>query len=1283
MLVFFLNYYQNTHIMKKLFPFPWIEVAFTAHRSLRTLLLSISVMLTSVAIAAPSTTYTIVSSSLNPSTVGAAVTFTATVKDNGFFIPQIVNEGTVTFSDGATVLAADVPVIAGVASFSTSALAAGNHVIVAVYSGSANLITSTGSIAQTVDGTDPCPTYAGNIAYVNGAAAVGTNDGTTWARAFLTLQAALDAARTCGVTQIWVAQGTYAPTACPIGLATDRSGGLLTNADFSFHLINGVAIYGGFSGSGSETLLSQRNWRQNSTILSGSNTSYHVVTSANDGSSTRLDGFTVTGANANGNGFLTAEGGSFGRSIGGGVVMYGSSPRLENLLVTGNAASSIGGIYATNGSPTLTNVAVLNHPTGGMAYITAGTGFVITMTNVVFAGNSTSGGGGLQLNGFTMTANLTNVVFANNSASRGGGLLNAACNTNLVNCTFYNNSVDVSGGAMYNVNGATVNDKNGIYYNNNNGNTAYNGVFNFSIDVFNATTTFSGNPLFVNPADPDGPDNIWMTADDGLSIQSTSPAINAGTLAGAPTTDIRGFARTGNPDQGAYEYGVNSTITTSGTLTTFTTCAGIASAEQTFSVSGTGLTANLDVAAPAGFEVSLTTGSGFATSVSLTPSSGTVNTTTIFVRLAALASGDPSGTITASSTGVTPQNVAVNGSVKPVPTGIIPAVSAICSGSFVDVPLSIAIISPFPQAITGLYFTWSIGTVTGGITGAVDGTSSVTGLYEGIPIHQLLDNPGTAQGSVQYNITPVLTYSPSLVCPGQAYSVIVPVNPFPTAAISGTVAICNNTSTNLSIQFTGTAPFKYSINGGTLITASTNPEIVSVSPSSTTNYSVTSLTGAGCTARAGDIAGTATITVNTLSIPPTGATGTTTICNGAGTTLTVSGGSKGTGAITEWFTGSCDGISAGTGDAITVSPVVTTTYYIRYKGICNTTSCATVTVMVNQTPTLSCPGNITINNTTGLCSGVATYLSPSTGTPAPTISYTFAGATTGSGSGNGSGKVFNVGITTVTITATNSCGSASCSFTVTVKDIQPPVINEIAKPIVLLWSPSHSYQTITASQFITSVTDNCGTIPVANVVITKVTSDEAEDAAGDDGNTLKDIVIATNCKSVQLRSERMGGGNGRVYTIYVAVKDVNGNTGTATFKVFVAASQNGTTAVDNITPLYTMNSSCSGIASRAVAIIPEADDNPGVPTIQAYPNPFSSSATIHYILPKDAHISLAVYNQLGQKVAVLQEGRMSAGSHYQKLDGTKLAAGFYICRLVTRSDEGKLIQLNEKLVITK
>ena len=507
-------------------------------------------------------TRTSVVSSPNPSTVGTSVTFTATVRSADFFGPSTINEGTVTFSEGATVLAADVPVTSNVASFSTAALTAGTHLITVTYNGTANLGTSSRLIYQTVDDPGSCPTFTDNTAYVNASASVGTNDGTTWARAFLTLQAALDAARTCGVTQIWVAQGTYVPSASPPGASTAQP---LTSADFSFHLVDGVAIYGGFSGT--ETQLSQRNWRQYPTILSGSNARNHVVTSANDGLATRLDGFTITGGRAGGFTEFTVEGQSFGGTQGAGMYLQSSSVTLSNLLITGNSCPSTdnsggqgGGMAMVGGASVLTNVAFV----GNSAY--AGGGFsggsAYTMTNCVFFGNTANAGGGGMITGGSPT--LTNVVFANNAATRtgdfparGGAMTNGGGTFTLINCTFFGNTAPGLGGTMYNVNGATVNDKNGIYFNNtNNGNTAYNGVHNFtpSFDSFNATTTRSGDPTFVNSADPDGPDNQWMTEDDGLSIASNSPAINAGTAAGAPTTDIRGFARTGNPDQGAYEY---------------------------------------------------------------------------------------------------------------------------------------------------------------------------------------------------------------------------------------------------------------------------------------------------------------------------------------------------------------------------------------------------------------------------------------------------------------------------------------------------------------------------------------------------------------------------------------------------------------------------------------------------------------------------------------------------------------------------------------------------------
>jgi hypothetical protein len=97
-------------------------------------------------------------------------------------------------------------------------------------------------------------------------------------------------------------------------------------------------------------------------------------------------------------------------------------------------------------------------------------------------------------------------------------------------------------------------------------------------------------------------------------------------------------------------------------------------------------------------------------------------------------------------------------------------------------------------------------------------------------------------------------------------------------------------------------------------------------------------------------------------------------------------------------------------------------------------------------------------------------------------------------------------------------------------------------------------------------------VNINSVRIAKVTSDEPENSGGD-GNTLNDIVIAANCKSVQLRSERMGNGNGRVYTITFKVTDASGNVSTATAKVTVPHSQNGSPAVDD-GPQYTVLGGC-------------------------------------------------------------------------------------------------------------
>jgi gliding motility-associated-like protein len=121
-------------------------------------------------------------------------------------------------------------------------------------------------------------------------------------------------------------------------------------------------------------------------------------------------------------------------------------------------------------------------------------------------------------------------------------------------------------------------------------------------------------------------------------------------------------------------------ISSSGTLTSFSGCAGSASTVQNFSVSGTDLTSNVTVTAPTGYELSLTAGGTFTGSVSIT-ASGTLSATPVYVRMAASATGLPNGDITVVS-GTASQNVAVTGTVNSLPTAPTASASQLfCSGS--------------------------------------------------------------------------------------------------------------------------------------------------------------------------------------------------------------------------------------------------------------------------------------------------------------------------------------------------------------------------------------------------------------------------------------------------------------------------------------------------------------------------------------------------------------------------------------------------------------------------
>ncbi len=98
-------------------------------------------------------------------------------------------------------------------------------------------------------------------------------------------------------------------------------------------------------------------------------------------------------------------------------------------------------------------------------------------------------------------------------------------------------------------------------------------------------------------------------------------------------------------------------------------------------------------------------------------------------------------------------------------------------------------------------------------------------------------------------------------------------------------------------------------------------------------------------------------------------------------------------------------------------------------------------------PVITCPANITVNNTTGQCGANVTYPTATATGTSPVITYSHA-----------SGSFFPVGTTTVTATATNDCGTSSCTFTVTVNDMENPTLTCPA-PISVNADPGQCYAT--------------------------------------------------------------------------------------------------------------------------------------------------------------------------------------------------------------------------------
>lgn len=408
------------------------------------------------------------------------------------------------------------------------------------------------------------PEPEGNIIFVDAASTAFAPDGSSWEDAFPTLQAGLAEAQArmdelaqnppqepVDPLQVWVANGTY----------TTDSG--------SFTLVNGVSVYGGFAKTEATPEDRDRSFLDayrsgetatGTTVLQGVSGTTHVVIVSNTGAETLLDGFVITGGNANV--------GSQTESFGGGIYGTNASVTVSNSVITGNSARYYGGGVYISGGASLFSGCVFTQNTalfdGGAVYLSTGNHRV----DACWFENNTAAynGGALMTNQAALT--LTNSVFGYNKSGRYGGAIQqnsttAAAKTNAVslirNNTFYGNSVVDTRNNPTGYGGALSNDRyvkaiveNNIFW----ANRARLNPQIYSMAVANITVrynTIQGNyspSTFTKIQDP------FLNVDTFEIINPLSTAINGGSV------DVEPFDLYGNQrllqTLGAIAYGDQS-----------------------------------------------------------------------------------------------------------------------------------------------------------------------------------------------------------------------------------------------------------------------------------------------------------------------------------------------------------------------------------------------------------------------------------------------------------------------------------------------------------------------------------------------------------------------------------------------------------------------------------------------------------------------------------------------------------------------------------------------------
>jgi hypothetical protein len=292
------------------------------------------------------------------------------------------------------------------------------------------------------------------------------NNGTSWPQAFATIQKGIDTAKDSNVVE--VNEGTYYECIDFKGYSTD-----VQSTDYD-------------------------DWNVvNATVIDANGDDVAVTFDTSEGGSSKLLGFTVTGADDHG------------------IECDDADPTIKYCLITANGDGSDDGAGMLNDN-----------------------GADPEVTYCIFHNNDGDDGGAICNKDNGTDPEIESCLFVSNTGDDGGAVVCMyGADPEIRDCTFYDNYSDNDGGALSVRAGSNAYVRSCIFWGNDaddDGDEIYDPCQEASVEHCDVEGGWPGDdnincdPDFADPNDPNGTDNVWGTCDDGLSLTYGSCCIDAG-----------------------------------------------------------------------------------------------------------------------------------------------------------------------------------------------------------------------------------------------------------------------------------------------------------------------------------------------------------------------------------------------------------------------------------------------------------------------------------------------------------------------------------------------------------------------------------------------------------------------------------------------------------------------------------------------------------------------------------------------------------------------------------